>query len=253
MLNKIISLLPRVSNLGSGRATVREPVTPEKFNEVVVILNNNQKTLEEGITALAGGGQANAVVLSNINSIISVVATAADSVKFDSFIEGSEVSVKNSGASALNIFPPVGGNLGAGVNTAISLLVGDTIEFLRLSAANVFSQIVNIPSVIANDTITEGITAFATGGQANGTLLTSHSNVVSIVGSIGDSVKLAADPNFTAGKEILIINTSGDSMDVFPFESGDIGAGADTAVAVAGGAQLRLLKIAATDEYLNVT
>ncbi len=253
MLNKIISPLPKVSNLGSGGRVVREPLTPEKFNISVDILNNNQKTLEEGITAFATGGQTNAVTLLNVNSIIATVATAGDSVKFSSFVAGSEVSVKNSGASALNIFPPVGGNLGVGVNTAISLAVGDSIEFLRLTATNVFSQIVNIPSVVANDTITEGITAFATGGQAGGTLLTSHSNVVATVASIGDSVKLAADPNFVAGKEILIINDTASSMDVFPFELGNIGSGVDTATAVAGGAQLRLLKLAALNIYLDVT
>jgi len=59
-----------------------------------------------------------------------------------------------------------------------------------------------------------GITAFAGGGQASATALTSKFNNVTIVATNGDSVKL---PIGLVGKIVFVCNSdAGQSIDVFP-------------------------------------
>jgi hypothetical protein len=80
---------------------------------------------------------------------------------------------------------------------------------------------------------TTGIVAFAGGGQASATALTTHFNFVDTVGSIGDSVKL---PVGIAGATILVKNRTATSMDLFPQSGVQINSlGADVALAIPGG------------------
>lgn len=72
--------------------------------------------------------------------------------------------------------------------------------------------------------VTNGITAFAGGGQASATLLNSAFNRVTVVASAGDSVKLPfcganTSPNGAVlgpGTQVWVMNTSANSMNVFP-------------------------------------
>jgi hypothetical protein len=80
---------------------------------------------------------------------------------------------------------------------------------------------------------TAGITAYATGGQTNATLLTKNYNQISICNTSGDSVKL---PVAVAGYKITVINSGVASCDVFPNTSDAIdSAGTNNAVALASG------------------
>lgn len=84
-------------------------------------------------------------------------------------------------------------------------------------------------------TVTSGITAHAGGGQGSAVQLTSELNVVTVVASAGDSVKL---PAAEVGKTITIVNVdAGEACDVFPYSGDDIGAGANTAISLAAGAK----------------
>jgi hypothetical protein len=75
------------------------------------------------------------------------------------------------------------------------------------------------------------ITASATSDQAGATQLAAGINVVSTVGTAGDSVKL---PAAVAGTLVLVKNTSANSMDVFPATGDAINAlSANAAYAVA--------------------
>lgn len=82
-----------------------------------------------------------------------------------------------------------------------------------------------IKAPIANPTFTgtikksttDGITAYASGGQGSATALTSDINEVSACASGGDSTKL---PAAVAGMEIVVINHGVAAMDLFPV-SGD--------------------------------
>lgn len=77
------------------------------------------------------------------------------------------------------------------------------------------------------------LTAFAGGGQTNGTLVNTSIAQFSTVATIGDSGKLIAA---TPGLAITIANIAANSMNVFPNTGDQINAlGANTAFALAGG------------------
>lgn len=100
-------------------------------------LQLTQPTLFTGAIAHAGGGQANALQLQHSIVIIGTVATTADSVKLPNVLaENVPLRVVNNGANSCNVFPPTGGNLGSGVNTAYALAAGHTVEFLTSAPGN---------------------------------------------------------------------------------------------------------------------
>jgi hypothetical protein len=78
------------------------------------------------------------------------------------------------------------------------------------------------------------ITAYSTGGQANAVQINSSYAVLDVVGATGDSVKLP--PSFSANAVVHIKNDGDNSADVFPASGDDIGAGTNTAIALAAGA-----------------
>lgn len=73
----------------------RQLVSGDDINNIVAQLNSS----EVGITAKAGGGQALAYQLKAACNIVSVVATANDSVKLPKGINGLEVWVRNADAA----------------------------------------------------------------------------------------------------------------------------------------------------------
>lgn len=73
----------------------RQLIAGSDFNNIVAQLNSS----ETGITAHAGGGQASARQLVAACNIVTVVATAADSVKLPKGINGLEVWVQNADAA----------------------------------------------------------------------------------------------------------------------------------------------------------
>jgi hypothetical protein len=122
------------SSSGSGAITVNTILGPSAAAGVI-----EQHGITTGITAFAGGGQASAVILVSEYSEVATVATAADSVKLPALtstlpLTGRRFVIRNSSANALAVFPPVGGNLGAGVNTVVSLAAGARIEYVSTSA-----------------------------------------------------------------------------------------------------------------------
>ena len=97
----------------------------------------------------------------------------------------------------------------------------DTLETRELSAV----KIVGSASL--------GLTADA-GSAQGGCPLTSSFNVIDTSGNAGDSVTLPA--SFSAGTVIFIKNgAAANSVDVFPAAGDDLGAGANTAAALAAG------------------
>lgn len=74
------------------------------------LLNVPQTSIETGITAAAGGTQAAARQLLAAYSVISTVATAADSVKLLPAVPGIEMIVVNDGLNSMQVF-------GAGTDT----------------------------------------------------------------------------------------------------------------------------------------
>lgn len=84
-----------------------------------------------GITAFAGGGQAGAVLLSNVINRVTTVATASDSVKLPASAGGMQITVTNAAAvNPLNIYPSTGDQINAlGVNAPYAVVAGKTAAF----------------------------------------------------------------------------------------------------------------------------
>lgn len=84
-----------------------------------------------GITAKAGGGQADATALTATYNRVTTVATAADSVKLPSAVAGSRVVVFNKAASSLNVFPSSGDAINAlSADAAYALAATKGAEFI---------------------------------------------------------------------------------------------------------------------------
>ncbi len=86
------------------------------------------------ITAFATGGQASATALTKEKNNITTVATAHDSVKLPTAVTGASITVKNSGASDLDIFPATGDSIDAlAVNLAVTIAPGSVATFVAKS------------------------------------------------------------------------------------------------------------------------
>ncbi len=91
---------------------------------------------------------------------------------------------------------------------------------------------------------TTGITAFATGGQASATQLSTYYNDVTVCATAGDSVKL---PTAALSTVCIVKNNGAASLNVFPYTGDCINAlAANLAVAVPVGAEVKFVAISAT-------
>ncbi|MHC4276948.1 MAG: hypothetical protein ACYSTI_06430 [Planctomycetota bacterium] len=112
-----------------------------------------------------------------------------------------------------------------------------------ISATIIYIQPENRGALLKYQTDT-GITAFAGGGQGSATQLTSSVNVIATCATAGDSVKM---PAAAVGLRVLIINNGAASCNVFPASGDNLGAGVDTAVALAAGNNIEYLAIDSTN------
>lgn len=87
------------------------------------------------ITAFAGGGQASATALTGEFNNVTTCATAGDSVKLLTAALGLKQTVKNSGATALAVFPFSGDSINAlAVNLSVDIPPGGQMTFRAISA-----------------------------------------------------------------------------------------------------------------------
>ena len=94
-----------------------------------------------------------------------------------------------------------------------------------------------------------GITANTGSAQGDGVLLSTN-NVISVCANAGDAVTLPA--TFIVGTEIRIKNDGALSADVFPALDDDLGAGANTAAALASGASITYIATAANATWTSI-
>jgi hypothetical protein len=91
--------------------------------------------INTGITAYATGGQANAVALTGEYNNVTTCATDGDSVKLPAALGGESITVKNSGAASLAVFPATGDSINAmAVNLSVNIAPGGTLKFFAISA-----------------------------------------------------------------------------------------------------------------------
>ena len=107
---------------------------------------------------------------------------------------------------------------------ALSLIAGGIAGILFIEESSKIMQTHNA---------SVGLTADVGSAQGNG-VITSSYNVYDTVGTAGDAATLPA--SFNAGAIIYVKNgAAANAMDVFPASGDDLGAGANTAVAIAAG------------------
>lgn len=92
-------------------------------------------SLTTGITAFAGGGQDDGVVLESTFNNITSVATAGDSVVLPSAVAGLSVTVRNSSVNPAAVFPASGDAIeGLAANASVTLVGGETATFTAIDA-----------------------------------------------------------------------------------------------------------------------
>ena len=98
------------------------------------------------VTAFAGGGQGSATILDSSFNILTTVASPADSVKLPALFQGNDpctvVYIKNDGANAADVFPATGDDLGAGVNTAVSVAAGESVSFIATLGSSTWTPFI---------------------------------------------------------------------------------------------------------------
>lgn len=87
-----------------------------------------------------------------------------------------------------------------------------------------------------------GLTADSGSAQAGATPLQIGFNEIATVATIGDSVLMPAADQ--VGQIVRIYNAGANSADVFPQSGENLGAGADTAAALAAGANISYICVA---------
>lgn len=125
------------SGLGAAAPTVNTAYSRQTINGVVKHANPSIFSVENGITAHAGGGQASAYQLTAEYSFVGTVATTADSVRLPqltSNLIGTHILVANDGANSLNVFPASGQDASAGADTAVAVAAAARAEFVAKSA-----------------------------------------------------------------------------------------------------------------------
>ncbi len=95
---------------------------------------------QDALTAFAGGGQGSATKITSSIARFATVATAADSSVLPSAVAGMEITVVNSGAASMNVFPASGEKIdGGSTNAAVAIVNGKSATFYCTVAGQWFS------------------------------------------------------------------------------------------------------------------
>lgn len=143
-----------------------------------ILTGGDSSSLVTGITAYAGGGQANATALTGRWNNVTTVATAADSVKLPSATAGLTVTVRNGAANALAVFPDTGDAINAlSANASITV---PTLGIMTFTAINSTTWYSSIGVTEAAQTIT-GAKTFSSAVVVNAVLQSGSSGTTGIL------------------------------------------------------------------------
>jgi hypothetical protein len=194
------------------------------------------ETAQDGLTANAGGGQANATILPRMFNRVTTVATSGDSVKLPPAMPGADIMVINSGANPMAVFASGNDQIdGLAAGASLTHFPNSVVLYSCYGSGNWFSE--GAATGYAGNNFqtlsyATGLTAHAGGGQGSATPLTGMLNFVSTVVTAGDSLLL---PSAVPGMEVTVINQSSTATgpNVFPQSGQTINAlAANTAIAV---------------------
>jgi 2-keto-3-deoxy-6-phosphogluconate aldolase len=186
------------------------------------ILNNG--------TASTTQTQGNGALTRDYNDI-TTVANDNDTVTLPAGLAGRWCVVRNVGAKLLKVFPASGADLGNGVNTATTIPTGAHAVWVAISAT-LWHQVDGVMRHSVQSAITAGTTQ--TQGQVP---LTKDVNEVHTVANANDVVTMPTAPAFS--RTVTIINNGANILQIFPATGDDLGAGVNTSVTLAAGANVR--------------
>ncbi len=173
-------------------------------------------SLTTSITAYASGGQASAVLLASDYSIITVCATAGDSVRLPIAASGREMTVFNNGATAADVFPGSGDTINElAADSAVSIPSGGVAVFRGLSASawKVTARYNNNGSVVVP---TAAAVSAAGTDKTDATALTKEYNTITGTALQGVSLLTAK-----IGQHQAVYNDSAVTLVVYPLDAGN--------------------------------
>lgn len=196
------------------------------------------ESVQDGITANAGGGQTNAFQITTQTARITTVATVGDSIQLPPAVPGLEMLLINHGANAMQVY----GNYGTGVDVIDDQAFGSGVSQMA-------SSLVIYTCSLSGKWYTEGLStgfsaslglqtlkyaqvaASATDTQVGGTPIVALVNHVTSTGSS----QACTLPLSTPGLEITIaLATAANTVDIFPASGDAINAlGANTKITMA--------------------
>ncbi len=88
-----------------------------------------------GIVAVNPGVQGDGLLTSAVN-VVATVANANDAVTAPAAAAGREITIINNGANTLEIWPTLTDDLGAGINTAVTLAAGSNVTYVAYDTVN---------------------------------------------------------------------------------------------------------------------
>lgn len=192
--------------------------------------------IADNLTALAGGGQTGATVLTGQVNRVTTVATSGDSVQLFPAGIGANIWVINAGANPMQVFANGAGTInGVAAATGVPQMPNSLCEYCQIALGVWFCQDLGqgFASGFMTVSTVDGLTAHAGGGQGSATLCTAMINRFTTVATIADSGLL---PPSARGMNLTVINAATNSMNLFPSGTEQINAlGASTAFALAGG------------------
>lgn len=150
---------------------------------------------QDGITAHAGGGQANAFQLVAVVNRVTTVATDGDSVKLPPAIAGSSVVVDNDGANSLAVWPSGTDQL-EDVTTAVVQYSGSQFTYICTAAGKWYQG--------GSGSTADALTATGTTRADAFTLSAAWNNFTSVPSGTG-----AVLPVSVAGAQVIIFNNDG--------------------------------------------
>lgn len=226
-------LMDELEVAGNDRAILAGTAGPFATIQITGLLFESANNT---VTAFAGGGQASATQLTaELNKVVTV-ATNGDSVKLPASAPGLTILVENATAKPMQVYG-IGADTinGVAAATGVSQMSGSVVLYTSYAAGSWFANGLGTGYAGSFETMSyaNALTAFATGGQASGTPITTMLSRFTTVVTIGDSALL---PVSTPGMNITVSNAAANSMNVFPDVGGAVnGAGANAAFALPGG------------------
>jgi hypothetical protein len=113
----------------------------ETWQQVLDLFNTQIFSVTNSITAFAGGGQTGGTVISSASNRVSTVASSGDSIKMTSSpVLGKQYFIRNDGANACNLYPPVNGQINSlGLNLPLSIPAASQIIIIAFSSTQFYT------------------------------------------------------------------------------------------------------------------